>query len=539
MTSVTRRDLLKGMGGVAALALTAACSQPASAPAAPAAPQPPPRQPRQPAAAAATTAPSAAQTAPPAVAATGSTASITFWGAFGGHNADVQQQLVDRYNAAQKDVQVTLQNQNDYQTLAAKLTTALQARNAPEVVLLSDVWWFKFYLNKTLQPLDDLMAAEKISASDYVDVFYKETVRAGKQVVLPFARSTPIFYYNKDAWAKAGLPDRGPNTWDEFNTDFAPKLKPLAPIVHGLGGAASYSAWVFQGVDWAYGGAYSDPDFTMRIQEPNSVKAGELWRSMITSGVGQVSKDPATDFNSGAVLSYLDSTAAWRAMRRRPSSRSGRRSCPRGRLDSGAAPVAPGMAITAATPKEKQQAAMKFLAFATGTDTVFWSQNTGYMPVRNAALQGAEMKTFFESHPNFKTTVDQLPKTRPQDSARELVPNGDEIIGKGLERITANNEAAGRGIQGRGGPAQHGEATGPARAEGPRRRLRARCSGRAQTGTSRCSTSIRVWSGPSTKAICVPGRTVLGSCRTLTPFDRSSSTAAVRSCATTPKWSYV
>jgi sn-glycerol 3-phosphate transport system substrate-binding protein len=72
---------------------------------------------------------------------------------------------------------------------------------------------------------------------------------------------------------------------------------------------------------------------------------------------------------------------------------------------------------------------------------VYWSQNTGYMPVRNAALQSTEMKTFFESHPNFKTTVDQLPKTRPQDSARELVPNGDQIIGKGLERITANGEA--------------------------------------------------------------------------------------------------
>jgi sn-glycerol 3-phosphate transport system substrate-binding protein len=99
------------------------------------------------------------------------------------------------------------------------------------------------------------------------------------------------------------------------------------------------------------------------------------------------------------------------------------------------------MAITAASAKEKQQAAMKLLAYATGTDTVFWSQNTGYMPVRNAAVNSQEMKTFFESHPNFKTTVDQLPKTRPQDSARALVPNGDEIIGKGLERIIANGEA--------------------------------------------------------------------------------------------------
>jgi sn-glycerol 3-phosphate transport system substrate-binding protein len=448
MTSVTRRDLLKGMGGVAALALTAACSQPSSPPAAPAAattapPNAPAAATAAPAAAgAATPAPAPAQTAPPAVAATGSTATITYWGAFGGHNADVQQQLVDRYNASQKDVQVTLENQNDYPTLAAKLTAALQARNVPEVVLLSDTWWFKFYLNKSLQPLDDLMAAEKISASDYVDVFYKETVRAGKQVVLPFARSTPIFYYNKDAWAKAGLPDRGPNTWDEFNTDFAPKLKPLAPAAHSFGGAASYSAWVFQGVDWAYGGSYSDPDFTMRIQEPNSVKAGELWRSMVASGVGQASKDPSTDFNSGAALSYLDSTAGLAGHEAAAKFKVGTAFLPSGPSGFGCCTGGSGMAITAASPKEKQQAAMKFLAYATGTDTVFWSQNTGYMPVRNAALQGAEMKAFFEAHPNFKTTADQLPKTRPQDAARELVPNGDEIIGKGLERITSNGEAA-------------------------------------------------------------------------------------------------
>src|SRR5215470_3907744 len=130
-------------------------------------------------------------------------------------------------------------------------------------------------------------------------------MRQGKQYVLPFARSTPIFYYNKDAWAKAGLPARGPNTWDEFVNDFAPKLKGMAPMVHALGGAASYSAWVFQGVTWAYGGSYSDPDFTIRIQEPNAVKAGEMWRAMINAGYGQASQDPLTDFNSGAALSYL------------------------------------------------------------------------------------------------------------------------------------------------------------------------------------------------------------------------------------------
>jgi sn-glycerol 3-phosphate transport system substrate-binding protein len=435
MTSVSRRDLLKGMGSAAVLALIAACSQPSSpAPAATSAPA------AAPASGAAPT--SAPQAAPATVAATGSQATITFWGAFTGHNADVQQMIVERFNAAQKDVKVTLENQNAYADLAAKLTVALQAKNQPEVVLLSDVWWFKFYLNKTLQPLDDLMQAENVNPADYIDVFYKETVRAGKQVVLPFARSTPIFYYNKDAWAKAGLPDRGPKTWDEFNNDFAPKLKPLAPSAHAFGGAASYSAWVFQGVDWAYGGSYSDPDFTIRIQEPNSVKAGELWRSMVASGAATASKDPATDFKTGATLSYLDSTAGLAGNESAASFKVGTAFLPEGPAGFGCCTGGSGMAITAASPKEKQQAAMKFLAYATGTDTAWWSQNTGYMPVRNAAVQSTEMKAFYEQHPNFKTTVDQLPKTKPQDSARELVPNGDDIIGQGLTRITANNEPA-------------------------------------------------------------------------------------------------
>jgi sn-glycerol 3-phosphate transport system substrate-binding protein len=213
-------------------------------------------------------------------------------------------------------------------------------------------------------------------------------------------------------------------------------------MAHALGGAASYSAWVFQGVCWAYGGKYSDPDFTIRIQEPDSVKAGEMWRSMISGGIAQASKDPATDFNSGATLSYLNSTANLAGHESAAKFQVGTAFLPEGPAGFGCCTGGSGLAITAASPKEKQQAAMKFIAFATGTDTVFWSQNTGYMPVRQAALQSADMKTFYEAHPNFKTTVDQLPKTRPQDSARELVPNGDQIIGKGLERITANGEPA-------------------------------------------------------------------------------------------------
>ncbi len=62
------------------------------------------------------------------------------------------------------------------------------------------------------------------------------------------------------------------------------------------------------------------------------------------------------------------------------------------------------------------------------------------MPVRKSAVESEEMKRFYEENPNFRTAVEQLPKTRPQDAARVFIPNGDQIIGKGLECVTINQE---------------------------------------------------------------------------------------------------
>jgi sn-glycerol 3-phosphate transport system substrate-binding protein len=84
---------------------------------------------------------------------------------------------------------------------------------------------------------------------------------------------------------------------------------------------------------------------------------------------------------------------------------------------------------------------MQYIAYASSPESrAFWSQNTGYMPVRKSALDLPDMKAHFDAFPQFKTAVDQLPLTKPQDSARVFVPNGDQIIGKGLERITVQAE---------------------------------------------------------------------------------------------------
>jgi len=93
------------------------------------------------------------------------------------------------------------------------------------------------------------------------------------------------------------------------------------------------------------------------------------------------------------------------------------------------------------TASEKQDAAFKFVAFgSTPENTAWWSQQTGYMPVRKSAVELPELDAFYEANPQAKVAVDQLAQTRAQDAARVFVPNGDQIISGGLERITINLE---------------------------------------------------------------------------------------------------
>ena len=184
---------------------------------------------------------------------------ITYWGSFaaGSVNGDAEKGMVDRFNSSQSDVVVKYEFQGSYEETAQKLTAALSAQQVPDVCLLSDVWWFKFYLNSALAPLDDLMSAEGVDAADYVDSLINEGNREGVQYWMPFARSTPLFYYNKAAFQEVGLTE-APKTWDEFIAKAPDLVKKDGDTVTRSAFAhpssASYIAWLFQGVVWQYGG---------------------------------------------------------------------------------------------------------------------------------------------------------------------------------------------------------------------------------------------------------------------------------------------
>jgi sn-glycerol 3-phosphate transport system substrate-binding protein len=418
---MNRRQLLKTLGAGASMMALAACAPMAAPGAAPSS--------------------DSGAAAPAAEAVT-----ITFWSSFTGANAEAETALVEKFNEEYAgEVTLDYQFQGSYEETAQKVTAALQAQTAPDVSLLSDVWWFKFYLNQTLVGLDDFIAAESLDLTDYQDSLINEGLRQGVHFWMPFARSTPLFYYNKEKWEAAGLEDRGPETWMEF-MEWAPNLVEMegseirtAAFVHP--GSASYIAWLFQGVVWQFGGKYSDPDFTMHMTDESTIRAGQFYADTVHTYKWAVpSTQETTDFIGGFAAAGMFSTGSMGNIKNNAEFEFGTAFLPK-ETNFGCCTGGAGLSILTSCPEEERSAAMKYLAFATSLEnTIFWAQNTGYMPVRKSALEDPTMLAYFEEFPQFRTAVEQLPLTLPQDSARVFVPNGDQIIGGGLERITVQTD---------------------------------------------------------------------------------------------------
>jgi sn-glycerol 3-phosphate transport system substrate-binding protein len=179
----------------------------------------------------------------------------------------------------------------------------------------------------------------------------------------------------------------------------------------------------------------------MYLTDELTVAAGQFYKDTVhTYKWARPSKDVQADFIGGLTAAAKMSTGSMGGVKANATFDFGTAFLPK-KDHFGCCTGGAGLAILSRTPAEKQPAAMQYIAFASSPEsTSFWAQNTGYMPVRKSALDLPDMQAYFKEFPQFKTAVDQLPLTQPQDSARVFVPNGDQIIGKGLERVTVQAE---------------------------------------------------------------------------------------------------
>ena len=372
----------------------------------------------------------------------GNSNTIDFWSNHPGKSKTTETKLIAAFEKAHPGLTVKLTDAGkDYVEVGQKFNAALAGGSKPDVVVLSDTTWFNFALNDRLADVGALMQRAGRDTADFVPTLYDDYRYGNEHFALPYARSTPLFYYNKTFWKKAGLPDRGPTSWDEF-TRWAPALKKAvgpgkAPII--LDDGSHYLDWTFQAIVWSYGGNYSkgwSPTFT----DPGTVRAGHLLQQWSREGWLKTSADSQSDFEAGLGAVLMESTGDLSGILKDGKfelgvadlpSPGGRKACPTG----GA-----GLAIPKDISTHRQRNALQFVDFMTSAaNTVTFSQATGYMPSRRSAQNSPAQRAYLKKNPLFERAVLQLPKTRAQDRARVFVPGGATRIGQALDEIVAGS----------------------------------------------------------------------------------------------------
>ncbi len=138
---------------------------------------------------------------------------VTFWSLFTGGDGEFFDAMVAEFNRTHPDI-VAKTDTVKFDNYYTKLTTALSARSAPDVVVVHQSNLLNYVPKGALYPLDETLAKLKAPLDDFVAAPLAATKFDGKIYALPLDVHPIIMYYNTELFEKAGV-TKVPQTWAE------------------------------------------------------------------------------------------------------------------------------------------------------------------------------------------------------------------------------------------------------------------------------------------------------------------------------------
>jgi sn-glycerol 3-phosphate transport system substrate-binding protein len=146
--------------------------------------------------------------------------------AVGGKAANTIDALTTDYVNQTPGVKIDAVYSGSYQDTITKVLTAVKGGNPPQLSVILSVDMFTLIEEEAIVSIEELFTtdAERAWLDGFYPAFMENSQTGGKTYGVPFQRSTPVLYWNKEAFKEAGLdPDTAPATWDEM-VSFGKKL---------------------------------------------------------------------------------------------------------------------------------------------------------------------------------------------------------------------------------------------------------------------------------------------------------------------------
>ncbi|AFS79433.1 putative carbohydrate uptake ABC transporter periplasmic-binding protein [Gottschalkia acidurici 9a] len=336
---------------------------------------------------------------------------IEFWNSMSGTNGEALKKLTDDFNSKHENITVKLVNQGGYRDLFEKLMGAAKAKQLPAITQIYSnrlSWYVSKGLVEDLKPYmeNEKVGLKKGEIEDIPSLFLEDGIWDGKQYAMPFNKSQMVLYYNVDMFEKAGI--EIPTTWDEWK-EAAKKLTidengDGEPEVYGLVLANNISTDIAPWVKQAGGEIISEEKDQINFDTPETKEAVEFLNSMIqekTARLAGEDKNPNVPLQQGRAAMCVASTSAIPYID--SESVEG--------LKWFAAPL-PGyktndqlfygtnVAVFNTLSPEEKLAAWEYIKFITSVEnTAYFSEQTGYLPVRKSVQELDSYKKFLEEKP--------------------------------------------------------------------------------------------------------------------------------------------
>jgi len=386
---------------------------------------------------------------------------IQWWHSHTGALAEELNSIVSRFNASQSDYKVVAVYKGSYQDSMTAAIAAYRSGKAPEIVQVFEVGTATMMAaGKAIKPVYEVMAQahEKFDPKSYLPAvasYYSDT--HGRMVSLPFNSSTTTFFYNKDAFKKAGLdPNKPPKTWDEVEAD-AVKLKdagiacPFTTSWQSWVQLESMSAWhnvPFATEQNGFAGMNAKLEFNGEMQVRHIAKLSSWVKSGLFIYAGPTSQ-PDAKFTGGDCAMYTGSSSVYGLAKGVGKVDFGEsmlpyypdiKGAPQNTIIGGAS-----LWVMGGKKPIEYKGVAKFFTFLSSPEIqAEWHQKTGYVPITTAAYELSKKQGFYKTNPGTDVAIEQLSLHTPTANSKGVrlgnLPLIRNIIDQELEAVWAQKK---------------------------------------------------------------------------------------------------
>lgn len=389
---------------------------------------------------------------------------IQWWHAMGGQLGEALNTLAEDFNKSQSDYKVVPVYKGTYTETMTGAIAAFRARQQPHIVQVFEVGTATMMAAKgAIYPVYRLMAeaGEPFDPQAFIGPVYGYySTPEGNLLSMPFNSSTSVFYWNKQAFEKAGLdPETPPKTWPEVG-EFAKRL-----IAAGseCGFTTQWQTWIqlenfsaWHNVPFATEqNGFAGLNTELKINSPLHVRhiqqLADWHRDKIFVFAGREGK-PNPRFISGDCPMFMGSTGSAggfaEAMPDKPFGMAmlpywpDAEGAPQNSIIGGAT-----LWVMAGKPQEEYKGVAKFFSYLSRADVqAAWHQETGYVPITMAAYEATRAAGFYDKFPGRDVAVLQLTNNPPTENSRGLRLGNfvqiRDVMDEELEAVWAGTKTA-------------------------------------------------------------------------------------------------